>query len=118
MTSRHPLTDNKSSHATPPERQNTLIEISVPALIQIKLVPANELRHYEISGWFASLFSSAAVGFWTAYILDTRSPTLKWTSLVFTFFTIAFVVAAAYYRSQLKTDGVKKVASMEDFKTK
>lgn len=118
MTSRRSTTDNKSFQATSPERQDTLIEISTPALIQIELVPANELRHYEISGWFASLFSSAAVGFWTAYILDTNSPTLKWISIVFTFFTIAFVATAAYYRSKLKMGGVKKVASLQDFKMK
>lgn len=107
-----------TEHSKINSQKTMLVEVSLPSLAQIELVQANELRRYEIFGWFASLFSSAAVGFWTAFIPDANNLTLKGVSIVFTFFAIVFVIAAAYYRSKLKTDGVKKVASLEDFKTR
>lgn len=95
----------------------THVEINLPSRIQIELVPANELRHYEVFLSLGSLFSSAAVGFWTAYLTpSSSSPVLRWTAIVFSLFTIVFVGVALYYRSKLKNGGVKRVTTFDSFK--
>jgi len=88
----------------------------MPDQVEIKFVPAAELKHYEIALWLGSLFASAAVGFWTAYLTTITNQTLSWVALVFSIFTIAFIGVALYYRSKLKSDGLKWIASLDDFK--
>ena len=99
------------------ESQKTmLVEVSFPSLVQIELVQANELRHYEIFLWFGSAFLSAAIGFWTAFATATpKSSILLWVGFVFSFFTALFVGTAIYYRLKLRNGSIKKSASMDQF---
>lgn len=91
------------------QKQTTNIEIRMPSCIQIDLVQANELRHYEVALWLGFLFSSAAVGFWTAYLTtNSGSKILLSVSIAFTAFTVIFIWVALHYRLKLKGDGIKR----------
>lgn len=94
----------------------TKIIIAMPDKVEVKLVSANELRHYEISFGLVSLFSSASVGFWTAYLTTGANKILFWVSIVFSLFTAVFMLIGLYYRLKLKGDGIKKVAPFNIFK--
>ncbi len=96
--------------------EDTCVEVYMPEKIQIELVQANEIRHYEISLWLGSLFMSAAVGFWTAYTQNGGSLVLLFTSVVFTLFFIVFVVVAVYFRSKLHGKKVRRTAPINDFR--
>ncbi len=99
------------------EAQITQVEINLPAYIQIDLVQANELRHYEFALWIGSLFGSAAASFWTACLTaSTGAFLLLWVSIVFSLFTIVFMWMAKYFRSKLKIGGVKKTTTLDSFK--
>lgn len=95
--------------------KETTVSISFPNEIATELVQANELRHYEIFNVLAGLFSSSAVGFWTASV-GQNDPILKWIGGVFTFFTIIFVAVAIYYRKKVFHGSIKKVSKISDFK--
>ncbi len=98
------------------QKQMTQVEVNLPSCVQIDLVQANELRHYEIALWLGSLFTSASVGFWTAYLTtSTSSVILFWISIVFSLFTLVFIGVAWHYRLRLRSGGVKKVTTLDKF---
>jgi hypothetical protein len=95
----------------------TLVEVSSPTVIKIELVQANDLRHYEFMLWFATIFSTTAASFWTAYLTSsTKDNILFWTGVASTIVTFTFFGGAYYYRSLLKSGSVKKTASLGDFR--
>jgi hypothetical protein len=96
-------------------KKETQVAISFPDEISTELVQANDIRHYEIFSVLATLFSSAAVGFWTASFGQSDS-VLKWVAGVFTIFTILFIAPAVYYRQKIFHGSTKKKARMSDFK--
>ena len=94
---------------------STRVEINLPSKIKVDLVQANELKHYEINFWLCSLFASAAAGFWTALLTSSGGMLIFAVASVFTLFTFGFGLAAKYYRSQMISGSVKKVASLDNF---
>ncbi len=97
------------------EENDTKVILLLPNEIVIKMVQANELKHYEIFTWLTGLFFAAAIGFWTAYMANPQNA-LLWSACVFSIFTIVFLVVAVYYRSQVYHKSVKRSASFRDFK--
>jgi len=98
------------------DKYETRVEVNFPSCIQIELVQGNELRHYEMFFSVASLSLSTAVGFWTAHATAPNS-SLLFSALAFS--GLAFIAGAVafYYRSKLYTGKIKKVASLDIFKT-
>lgn len=101
-------------------KQETLVQIHMPAKVDVELVQANELRHYEISFALFSLLFSLASGFWTAYFLaDKQQPTgaVLASSIVFSVLTVLFFALALYQRSRVYGGTVKKSAPLTAFES-
>ncbi len=95
---------------------DTTVEVHFPDKISIELVQANELRHYEIFSWLASLVATIAVGFWTAYFTTFKSEQLFWTAVAFSVIFAASFCAAIYYRRKVYHGSHIKKADLSDFK--
>jgi hypothetical protein len=98
------------------EKNETKVEVSLPSCIQIELVQGNELRHYEIFFLVATITLSTGVSFWTSYA-TTPNSALLFSALAFSGFTLISGRIAFYYRSKLYNVKIKKVASLDIFKT-
>lgn len=107
---------NQINLVEPTAEKDTVVKVHFPDEITIELVQANELRHYEIFSWSASLVATIAVGFWTAYFTTPRSSQLFWTSIAFSTVFIASFTAAVYYRRKVYHGSHIKKASLSDFK--
>ena len=97
------------------EENDTKVTLLLPNEIAIEMVQVNELRHYEVFMWLVGLFSTAAIGFWTAYVANPQNA-LFGSACVFSFFAVAFLAVAIYYRSRVYHKSVKKSVSFKDFK--
>lgn len=98
--------------------EDTVVEVHYPDRISIELVQANELRHYEIFTWSASLLATIAVGFWTAYFTTTpKSSELFWTAVAFTIVFGVSMWAAIYYRKKVYHGSLIKTTTLAEFKT-
>ncbi len=94
----------------------TVVEIGIPAKIQIELVQGNELRHYEIFFSLTSLSMTTAVGLWTGYMTSsTSSMPLQWSATAFTGLAIASGVVAYYYRSKMYNGKVTRSTTLDKF---
>lgn len=99
--------------------KDTLVEVHFPDKISIELVQANELRHYEIFTWSASILATIAAGFWTAYFTtNPKSNQLLWTAIAFSILFIVFLAAALYYRSKVYHGSLTKTSTLSEFKPK
>lgn len=98
-------------------KKDTIIEVRFPDKISIELVQANELRHYEIFTWSASLLATIAVGFWTAYFTtNPKSNQLLWTAIATTVVFAASLIVAIYYRRKVYRGSLVKTATLNEFK--
>lgn len=95
-------------------KKNMEVRIGFPECVQIELVQANDVKHYEMFGGLASLFSTAASGFWVSYITTNPNDVLMVISIVFTIFTIVFYGIAFRYRYKLRGGQVTKVMPVSD----
>jgi len=99
----------------------TIVEVNMPAIVQVELVQGNDLRHYEIFSWVTSLLSSIAVGFWTGYFtVQTKSGSLLASSITFSVLGLGSIIMSFYYRSKIygKKIKVTKHAILDDFEIK
>ncbi|MCX6704396.1 MAG: hypothetical protein NTZ07_03020 [Candidatus Woesebacteria bacterium] len=111
--------NNAENNESGPLKKDTVVEVHFPEKIEIELVQANELRHYEIFTWFASLLATVAVGFWVAYFTtNPKSGELFWTAATATLVFIVSLVVAFYYRSRVYHGSLVKSASLSEFKSK
>ena len=99
--------------------KETVVEVHFPDKISIELVQANELRHYEIFTWSASLLATIAAGFWVAYFtIIPQSGQLFWIAAAFSLvFAFSFCIAI-YYRQKVYHGSLIKTATLSEFKTK
>lgn len=95
-------------------KKNMEVHIAFPECVQIELVQANDVKHYEMFGGFGSLFSTAASGFWVSYITTQPNNVLKVISLIFTVFTLIFYSIAFRYRYKMRGGQVTKVMPVSD----
>lgn len=99
-------------------KKDTVVEVHFPDKISIELVQANELRHYEIFTWSASLLATIAVGFWTAYFTTSpRSNQLLWTAIAASVVFAVSLVVAIYYRRKVYRGSLIKTTTLTEFKT-
>lgn len=97
--------------------KDTIVEVHFPDKISIELVQANELRHYEIFTWSASLLATIATGFWTAYFTtNPRSNQLFWTAVSAAIVFAASLSIAIYYRRKVYHDSLIKTTTLNEFK--
>lgn len=98
-------------------KKDTVVEVHFPDKISIELVQANELRHYEIFTWSASLLATIAVGFWTAYFTtDPKSNQLLWTAIAASIVLAASLGVAIYYRRKVYHGSLIKTTTLAEFK--
>jgi len=98
--------------------EETKVIVLMPNEIEIELVQANELRHYELFQWLVVLLLPVAVGFWTAYFTGDGKPELLWSASVFTIISGLFIFSAYKYRKKVFHGTIKKIASLNSFKRK
>jgi hypothetical protein len=103
------------SEENPPVKKSMEVEISFPKCVKVELVQGNELRHYEISFGLASLFASAATGFWTSYLSGIKTDTLWWVSFTFTIFALVFIGIAIFFRKKMAEEKITKNLIFKDF---
>ena len=112
---------NKSESA-PKEmemKKDMIVEVHFPDKISIELVQANELRHYEIFTWSASLLATIAVGFWTAYFTtNPKSVQLLWTAIAASIIFAVSLGVAIYYRKMVYRGSLIKTSTLSEFKSK
>lgn len=96
--------------------KSTEIIVGYPNEIKIDLVPANELKHYELFNWLTTLFAPIAVGFWTAYFtVPGYSSSIFWSAVIFSAGALLFIGIAFNYRRRLHKESIHKKASLDDF---
>jgi hypothetical protein len=96
---------------------DTVVEVHFPDKISIELVQANELRHYEIFTWFASLLATIAAGFWTAYFTtDIKNNQLLWTAIAASIIFAASLFVAIFYRRKVYYGSLIKTSTLSEFK--
>ena len=97
-------------------KKDTVVAVHFPDKISIELVQANELRHYEIFTWFASLLATIAIGFWTAYFTtNPKSNQLLWTAIAASIVFAASFCVAIYYRRKVYRGSLVKTATLDEF---
>ncbi|HCX27678.1 MAG TPA: hypothetical protein DHI91_00880 [Candidatus Portnoybacteria bacterium] len=80
----------------------------MPNEVEISLVQANELRHYELFQWLVALLLPVAVGFWTAYFTGGKTQELFWSALIFSATSLLFVALVFVYRKKVFHGSIKK----------
>lgn len=98
------------------ENRETKVIVQMPNEIEIELVQANELKHYELFQWLVALLLPIAVGFWTAYFTGNKRLELFWSALVFLVISGLFGFLAYRYRKKVFSGSIKKGASLDLFK--
>ncbi|NCO15324.1 hypothetical protein COW77_02620, partial [Candidatus Wolfebacteria bacterium CG18_big_fil_WC_8_21_14_2_50_39_7] len=99
-------------------RNDTVVEVRFPDKISIELVQANELRHYEIFTWCASLLATITVGFWTAYFTtNPKSTQLLWTAIAASVLFAVSLSVAIYYRRKVYCGSLIKTLKLSEFKS-
>lgn len=87
----------------------TKVIVSYPDKLELSMVQANELKHYELFQWLVTLLLPVAVGFWTAYFtLETKSPELKWSAIIFTLTSLLFIILSYFSRKKVFHGSIKK----------
>ncbi len=97
-------------------KKDTVVNIHFPDEINIELVQANELRHYEIFSWSTSLIATIATGFWTAYFTtDPKSNQLLWTAIAASIIFAVSLYVAIYYRRKVYHGSFIKSTTLAEF---
>ena len=98
-------------------KRDTIVEVCFPDKISIELVQANELRHYEIFTWSASLLATIAVGFLVAYFTtNSKSGQLLWTAIAASIVFAVSLGVAIYYRRKVYQGSLVKTTTLAEFK--
>ena len=98
------------------KKQDTKITITFPEKIQVDLVPSNELKLYERFQWLVALLLPIAVGFFTAYFIETeKTNSLLWSGVVFAIISLVFIFFAVSHRRKIFNGKISKERSLDDF---
>ncbi len=99
-------------------KKDMVVELRLPDKISIELVQANELRHYEIFTWSASLLATIAVGFWIAYFTTSpKSGQLFWTAMAASMVFAVALLVAIHYRRKVYHGSLVKTSKLSEFKS-
>jgi magnesium-transporting ATPase (P-type) len=99
-----------------PENKETSVIVSFPDKLEIQMVQANELQHYEIFQWLATLFASIASGFWTAFFTLDMLNSFLWIATICTLVFFLFVALAYFYRKKVFYGSVNKSIYLKELK--
>lgn len=95
---------------------STKIVVTLPEIVTIDFVPANELRNYEIFLWLAGFVGTTAAGFWASWFTAADNRGLLWSSVILTGLSVIFVVLAFYYRGKIFNGKAQRSMRLGDFK--
>ena len=99
------------------KKHGTKIEVGFPDKLELQMVQANELRHYELFQWLVSLLSAIAVGFWTGFVVEGNSSRIILTSAsVFSAVSVLFFVLSILKRRKVFGKTIKKHVDLNDLK--
>ena len=100
------------------EKRNTTVNVEFPSELNIRLVQANEFRHYEIFLWLVGVLAPVAAGFWVSYFTLEFSNPLLFSSAAFTILSIILGRLAYNSRKRALTNGVvRKSISLSVFRS-
>lgn len=99
----------------PTGNNDTKVIINMPDKVEITLVQANELRHYELFQWLVALLLPIAVGFWTAYFAGDKKIELLWSAIIFTLVSLVFIILAFWYRKKVFYGSIRKITNLSSF---
>lgn len=98
------------------KKKETMIIVEIPEEVKIKLVPANDLKYYELFQWLAIILLPIASGFWTAYITTGKESELKLSAIIFSAISILFITLAIWQRIKIFCSSVSKYDFLDRFK--
>ena len=99
------------------KKLDTKVIVGFPDSININLVPANELQHYERFQWLVVMLLPIATGFWTACFTINEAPkSLSWSAAMFSAVSLLFIVLAYLSRRKIFHGSIKKEMLLRDFK--
>ena len=99
------------------QRGNTRVVVSFPDKLELSLVQANELKHYELFQWLVTILLPIAIGFWTAYFtLERKFAPLFWSALVFTAISGLFIGLAYRSRKRVFQGSISKSIDLGELK--
>lgn len=84
--------DSTAKKSVNPLANSSKITVSVPETVSIRLVDATVLSDYEVWSLVTSIVSSAAVGFFVAYV-QTETPNDKVFGIVSLMFLVLLILA-------------------------
>lgn len=94
-------------------KKDTQVTVHFPSHLEVRIVQANELKHYTYFQWLTTLMSSITIGFWTAYFTAQSNTYMLWASGTFTVVTlIVGWLAFKYGKSVVTGGGVKKTIDL------
>jgi len=98
--------------------EETKVVIELPSYLHVELVQANEVRNYEIFQWLATGAVSAAIGFWTTFVLSdssVKSGTF-FSAVLFSISTGILIYLTFRHRRKTFTGSIKKALDLSEFK--
>ncbi len=96
--------------------RKTKVIIGMPDNIEVELVQANEIKHYELFHVLLTLFLPIAIGFWTAYFTGNKGDGILFSAIVFSGVSLVLLVLGIMRRIKLFRGSVKKTAYLDSFK--
>lgn len=110
------MTKNEKSASEKLENsKETKVIVKFPNKLELSLVQANELKHYELFQWLVALFLPIASGFWTSYSTSPNKA-LLWSAWAFTVVALLFIGLALNYRRKVFYGSVEKTIELKDLK--
>lgn len=98
-------------------KKDTKVIVKFPSSIEVSLVPANELKHYERFQWLVAFLAPIAVGFWTGYFVSNGSnKSLLFSATIFSLVALLFIALALRQRSKMFNGEIERKAGLQSFK--
>lgn len=111
------MREKKKIKKTQGDNNETKVIVSFPESISTHLVPANELKNYEIYQWLVIILLPIAASFWTAYFtVGFGNSYILWSACIFTAVSFLFIGMAVHSRRKIINGSISKEVSLDDLK--
>ena len=104
------------------KNKETSVNVTFPSELHIELVQANEIKNYEIFQWLATATVSIGLSFWISFFLSNLpfnnlgQKGLLVSAIIFTIFSIIFIVLAIRRRRRAFSKTVEKTLNLDEFR--
>jgi heme exporter protein D len=100
------------------KNKNTTVNVEFPSELNIRLVQANEFKHYEIFLWLAGVLTTVSCGFWVSFFTLIFSKPILFSAIAFSILSLVLGRLAYITRKKALTNGViKKSISLSVFRS-